>query len=430
MKFARFVFLISLMVFGRWSQAQDAALHQNAAPVPVKFEDLGALIQKNNESLKAARVNVESQQERTGHLGRSFLPRLSAASGSESFREGSSTAENKGYWSVGASINLYRGSKDAQEESIRQETLSAARLDSGLIYQQELRDARLAFWQGLTYQKLIALKLDELKKNDENLQSARRRSGAGVATNADALQFELNRTLLEQSIRALELKLDLARNRLATLLGLDSHEGLVFAGEFSLNEQPVLVSKNTQNNLEVQNLKSAQKIESLRADQASTWWRPKLDVYAKHGVPSLSDEYARALNSQTETYAGIVVSLDLGEGLDGFSEARSKRLAAKAAEFRTSKKIREVKALDQEIRHDLELTSVMIKENEKSLSKAREFLRLTQSEYARGIKNGPDLMSASKQLFEFQERFLELQRDLAMGRAALENLLAAEESSR
>lgn len=395
----------------------------------ISFGDLPKLVKEKNENIKAARVNVEAQEKRTGHFTRSFLPQVSANLGQEDFRADTIPARNQSYWRLNASVNLYRGGKDRFDEDIRETTVSIAEVDYSREYNQELQRAKKAFWGVVAVEKLIADRKEELKKNDENIKSARRRAGAGVTTTADAVQFELHKTLLIQNIKKLELEKDLNRNRLSVALGLDEHENIFIKDDFPRpSEQSDKINPlKVEEQLEIQSLRSKEKIDELRSDQSRRWWHPRVDLYASYGMPSLSDDLDRALAKEKEVVTGVLLSIDLGQGLNDSKESQAKKLEAKSASFRVAQKTREFVAVDHELRHDIRLLSELIVDVDKDVEKAAQFLKLTENEYTRGVKNGPDLLSAFQKFYEFRERRIGLYRNYFEAQAELESLLAKAE---
>lgn len=395
--------------------------------VSISFEDLPKLVSDRNENLKAARAVIKAKEERTGHLTRSFLPQLTAQIGEEDFRTDSDPARRQTNWRIGASLNLYRGGRDRLDEGIRASQTEVAKIDSAREFQSELKRARIAFWDVIATEKIIEFRRDELRKNEESLRSARRRAGAGVSTTADAVQFELYRMDLEQKIKHLELRKDLSRNRLAVALGLDEHENIAVKGDFQKVASSELKSLQLETQLDVRAQREREKIETLSAKQLGRWWHPRVDLYANYGLPALSDEFTRAARQDKETATGIILSFDLGQGLSDMAEASSKSYDARASASRAAYKAREALAMNHEIRHDVRLLAELVADNERSIEKARNFLKLTQGEYGRGLKNGPDLLAAFRQFYELQERTVDLQRDLLSSRAELESLTAKDE---
>jgi len=413
-------FLNPLFAFGQ------ADSHESPSQVrQISFADLKRMISEKNENVKASRVMIESSQARTGHLARSFLPQVSASVGEESLKVTSQPDQNERFWRIGAHVNLYRGGRDKIEEQIRKDGVEASRIESGRDSAFELKKAQDAYWNILVQSKLLAYREEELKQNEENIRSASRRAGAGVSTNADKVQFELNRADLEQAIETLRLELDFAKSQLALVLGLDQHDGIQVKDDFPQVTKDLPKGLGVEKRLVVRSAQVREELEKNRSRAASRWWQPNLDVYANYGVPALADEYERAIRQDRESVMGLRLSFDFGQGLDGRSEAKSKALEAKAFKHKLAFTVREAEAEEHKIEHYLITTAKMVAHAEKNLEKARSFLSLTKSEYQRGVKNGPDLMAASRQYFELVERRILLTRQYLEHRSAFEALYAS-----
>jgi outer membrane protein TolC len=397
-----------------------------AAPKAVSFDDLPKLVKEHNGNVQAAQASFAAQEKRTGHFARSFLPGVSAEVGSESHRAGTDPKAQREYWKIGASMNLFRGGRDQLEEQRRQESAKAAEAESHGEFAKELKEARQTYWKLVAASQLMAQREESLKRNEENLKAARRRSSTGQASSADTLQFELHQTTLKQDLKKLSLERDLMRNRLSVAIGWDEHESIEVPEQFPhpSEQSPLPEELQPEKNLEVIQLRAKERVESLAAARASRWWAPSLDLYANYGIPSLKDEQSLALRRDKEWTAGVRLAVNLGDGLESRSEAGAKALEATAQERRMRHRIREAIAEDHELRHDLMLLHELIHDADQDISKAEKFLKLTEQEYARGVKNGPDLLSAFQRYYEFMQRRTELYRDFHRSTAELLALLS------
>ena len=383
-----------------------------AAEQVVAFDDLPKLIKERNENVQAAEASVKAANSRTGSLVRSFLPQISATAGAEQFESGSSINERENFWVIQGRVNLFRGGKDRLESQIRKSNMSRSRTEYLIETGSELKEARKTFWALIAVVQVIADRKEALEKNESFIKGARRRSGAGVSTNADTIQFELHKTMLNQELKKLKLEQDLLKNRLSVALGMDDHEGLKLKGDFQHPPDEIgIPAGNARENLEVQNLTEIQKVNSLARKQASRWWLPQVDVYSKFGVPTLEDEFSAAIRQEREFTLGVAVTIDLGQGLDSRVESNAKTYEALASEKRAALRLREVKAADRVLRQDLKLLHELVHDSDNDIKKAEEFLKLTQSEHGRGVKNGPDLLGAFQKLYEFRERRTSLYKE-------------------
>ena len=86
----------------------------------------------------------------------------------------------------------------------------------------------------------------------------------------------------------------------------------------------------------------------------------------------------------------------------------------------------EAEAAFNTAQQELLLLHDLIHEGEKNVEKGAQYFSQTQDEYSRGIKNSPDVLSATNKQLEFKKRFAELRRDYAIAKAQIQSLLASE----
>lgn len=424
MKFVLSFWVVTVFSLFCHASEKKAVENDNMNSVKVQFADIPKMIKEKSGNVKAAQMNVSANEERTGHLARSFLPQINGTIGHENFKVGDRRSENKEYWSVGASVNLYRGGKDQLANQIIEKQLRLSKTDFSLSYSQEMRVAQSTYWEIVALEKMTEFRIQELKKNQENLAAAKRRAGAGVTTNADAVQFELNKSKIEQEIEQLHLSIDECKNRLAVILGIENAHEMRVSEDFPKELPFVHGDLNLNEQLDLRSIRVSQELEHLRAKSEGRWWAPQLDLYASYGIPSLSDDESTALLNEKETVIGLKLSIDLGQGLTSHSESKAKKYEARGLEYKAAQKEREVALLDKEIRHDIAVSARLLAENEKNVAKAGELLKLTQNEYARGLKNGPDLLGAVRLYYETLERSVELNYKILKSHAELQSLVA------
>jgi outer membrane protein TolC len=417
--------LISMLV-----SIPTLAQTKGGAGIRLSYEDLPRLVKEKNENVQAARSTLSANERRTGRLARSFLPSLNAHIGQEDFKTGPDPRKSQEYWKIGASINLYRGGRDRLEENYRESQVRKSQSEYSREFNDELKEARQAYWRLVAINLIIRDQEEAVNKNDLNLKSARRRTGAGVASNSDSVQFELQKSILTQNLKKMRLERDLIRNNLSVAIAVDEHESISVQEDFSPPDTNDFKSADLkiEEQLEYKIGKETEKSIALKKSQASRWWAPQVDVYANYGLPSLSDEYTRALDRHRETAVGIKLEFDINQGAEDFAESRARSFDEKSAGYRAAHRTREVVASDHELRHDLTLLGELIRDSNEDVKRAERFFKLTENEYARGVKNGPDLLQAFERLYGFRERRVSLNRDYQETKAELMSLNAKEES--
>lgn len=408
-----------------------AEVHNSAAAKrKINFEDLPKLVSEKNENVEAAKLHMNAQEFRRGRLARSLLPQISAVAGSEQFKLDNVDAKSQEYWRLEASINLYKGGRDQIEDKIRDSVFELSQKSFQGEFRNELKEARKAYWQLVALNQLIEDRKDELKKNEQSLKSARRRSGAGLATNADAAQFELHKIVLEKELIKLELKKDVSQNQLSVALTIDEHASLEVPSVFpKIPYENISKDISSDKLLAVQINKNLEFIEQLKADQASRWWLPKVDLYSSYGLPSLAEEYDRGLQKQKQWSTGLRLTVDLGQGFEDRKESQARHTEATSFKKKVAHAMREGQAQSHDLDHDIRALSAMIKDSDQDVKAAETYLKLTESEYNRGVKNGPDLLEAIKTYYEFREKRIQYYRDFYNTKAEQDSLTTTADNS-
>lgn len=394
----------------------------------IRYEDLPQLVSEHNEVVDSARLLVAAQEERSGQLARSFFPKVSVFGGVERFHTESLAAEQKGHWTVEADVNLFRGGRDHIENEIQRQHLSRSKAQFSVDLANEILEAKTAYWRLLALNQKNAELKEELQRNETNLKSSRRRIGAGLTTGADATQFELNRTLLERKVADLELSLRIERNHLAVAIGIDDASLIEVDPGFPsipptlTTEAPESQTKSIATSARIQVYSRQAEIGDLLAQRQGRWWLPQLDLYASTGLPSLSTETDRALAGEKEWTLGLRLTLDLGAGFNERVEYLAQQKESLASRRQADHVARELIGRERELTHLLKNIFDLLALSERHTKMAESFLNLTLGEYNRGVKNGPDLMEATRQYFEFRQSRIDLMRDFFSTQAELEAL--------
>lgn len=393
------------------------------------FTDLPKYVKERNDNVEAARLHMSAQESRTGRLGRSLLPQFSASAGKELFKTGSDEEKSQEYWNLEATVNLYHGGRDRIEDKIRDSTFNLSKTGFIAEYRNELKEARQYYWQIVTLNLIIANRKDALARNNESQKIAKRRAGVGLTTNADASQFELQRISLERELDKLDLEKDAALNRLSVILGLDDHKSIIVDSDFpEVTEMDLKqLDKPADELLPVKIQKNLEEIESLKAEQTARWWYPKVDLYSTYGLPSLTEEYDHAIQKRTQWSAGVRVTIDLEQGLEDRVESKARLTETSAFKRRSAAAIRKGLAASHDLSRSMAVISHLIKLADQDVQAALNFLKLTETEYNRGVKNGPDLLQATQTYYSYREKRIGYYRDYYNAKAEQDNLLSEEQ---
>ncbi|HEX4925188.1 MAG TPA: TolC family protein [Bdellovibrionales bacterium] len=391
----------------------------------VKFEELPRLIGEQNRLVRASRADLGAAETRTGALTRAFLPKLELRGGQETHKVGSLDTRTDPYWKAQAELNLYRGGRDRIESKQRLAERELAEASLSMEHKSELEKARKLYWQIAAFKELIAIQTEAIKANDEHLKAAKRKGAAGIATRADPLEFEMNRTLLEQDLKKLRLELDLAKNKLAVLIARDDHERfdvttpLGHPPENEYQEANPAIGQVS----DVRLLESRVSISKLESSKFARWWLPRVDLYGGTGLLTFRERDYAIEEDRREWFAGVKIELNFFDGLVSQNESRAKAAQAEGLRLRTEHRAHELAAQLHELKHDLRLQHDLLHDSGKTIEQAKQFLKLTLNEYGRGVKNGPDVLNAAQKYLEFQRNDIELRREYYWTQAEMLSVL-------
>lgn len=419
----RIILSFFCILFLQYAAHASEADHKKSENFKILFEDLEKLVNDKNENVEASRLQMKAQDRRTGRTARSFLPQLTLSAGQEQFKKDTLTEiKSDNYWRADASLNLFKGGRDYIEGEIRDQSYQLSQTDLQIELKNEIKKARQTYWKIVSINQLLLDTEEAIQKNEQNLKSAKKRVGAGLATATDSVQFELYKISLLREKTKLEHEKDDALNELSLILALDEHKNIEITSQYPViatqspleNQNSKFLSEKKQRNLE--------KIENLKSDQSSNWWLPKLDAYASYKLPAPSENLTDATNNDKEWVAGVKLTLDLGQAAEDQSESKARRLDTKALQHRAAYVARESRAIEHELSHHMQILVELIKNADQDVVLAQKFLKLTEDEYNRGVKNGPDLLEATQTHFEFRKKRTEYYRDYLSAQAERESL--------
>ena len=399
------VVLLSCPIFAETASGESKKL--------IKYDSLVQLVAEKNEEISASRLQMQSEQSRTGRLTRSFLPQLHLEGGYEQMKKEHLTdTPSREYWKLSASMNLLNGGRDMYEAKARNAKAGLAEISFKSDLQRNIFEAKQKYLNVLFLKKQIAMTTEALEKNEVNLRASKRRASVGTAAGGDTYQFELKKVELQRKLTELELEYDAEKNKLSVLIGEDNHKDISVEDNFpSTNSQQPgdreskihseTPTSSFADSLAVKTQNELARIEQYASSGASNWWLPKVDLYAVYELPTLSEDYNEALNREKEQFAGIKLSFELEDIFEKSSEAKAQSLNAKAAKAKSDYVARQTKAAIHEIEHDIYVVNKLLSTADQDIKLAEKFLKTTTDEYNRGVKNGPDLIGALDNYYQF-----------------------------
>jgi outer membrane protein TolC len=298
-------------------------------------------------------------------------------------------------------MNLYRGGRDALKDAVQEKETAIRMVDTQLVLRNQLSVARELYVKLASIREFKRAWAEAVKVAEQKKNSSRVKFKAGLTTNTDLLEFELHQSSLKREKRKLDKEEHELMNKLRVLLGLKEDSEIILKRSFSHPPEPGEgnFKFSAAVHPEVRKL-------SLQADQAqaiaqsmSSKWSPEVNLFASYEEYLAADKDVPGSLPRRDFATGVRLSIPIGDNLSLQNEASAKRLEASAYELQKQQSEQQVEVAYEEYLHDMTVLHELIHDSEAQLQKAKKYLSQTSIEYERGVKNGPDVLEASRTLY-------------------------------
>ncbi len=382
----------------------------------VTADNLESFVNRN-PNVMALRDRLEAAQTMKGRLGRSFLPKLVATYGQERFSTGPYDGVTQPYGGLSAELNLYNSGKDRLEDERRSHLARAAALDGVLLRYQTLAELQRGLAHHAYLVEVKGVLTEALSGNEVNLRRARRRTEAGQGTTTDLLDFRQQKLELQQELMSLEVELGVVRRMTATLLGEEPEAPLMIdfanAHPEHTKEEPVSA---TAGGLLVQRANIDRQIAALELRQQRRWWTPSFDVYGYAMRFTQKEREYNPASAREDVTVGFRFTVPFFDGGEGARAASSTSAAVRAQAHEVRARELEAHRRSQDAVQKLELAHALIHGAEESVAVMSDYRKGIMDEYARGVKNSPDVLQASKRWIEAKVRYADLKKNYQFAR--------------
>lgn len=394
----------------------------HAETLDVTFENLPQLLQARSAKLQAVELEKQAAEERKGSFGRSFLPSLELHAAQESFKTGSEPQKSQPGFGAEAKVNLFNGGRDRLEGQIRDLDAEKKSYQAQRVKAEELQRARSLFWEILYSQEHRTLLESMLQINEQNRQAAERRIRSGVATEADRMEFAMQAVDLKRKLAETKLKNEMQTRELALLLGANS--GIELKLPIQLNHshdfEAQLAHKDEDHDFLFREIALESSKQELSAQSQKQVWWPKIDAFAAYNEYNQRIEAAgpdAAKDMRKESVLGVRMTFSLENGFEAQSQAAALKKEAAAALINAQLKKAEIAIHMTNEMAELRLLHEQVHEADENILRAEKYYKLTQSEYARGVKNSPDVLGASEKFFEAKLTRAQIIKDFQLAKA-------------
>lgn len=395
------------------------AANAGAKEVRVTFNELKALVETQNERVRAASEELAAARSREGHLGRSFLPKLEAHAAQESIKIGTQDVKTQPDYGAEVRMNLYNGGRDSLRDKALGFRSQRKTFEARGRVVEELGKSRVLYWT-IVYQKNVVATLKEMIAiNAENLRAAEKRIRGGVATESDRLEFEMNAIDLKRELSEAELEIRSLSRELLVHIGANADDTLVTDSVLSHGGEWEHEVRHTHRDHDF--LVKPYEFASLEAQTAAREqgraWLPRLDAYAGWNQFNQREENFAAARDRQESVVGVRLKIDAFDGLSFRREAQALRREAEAANLIATYQRKQNEAHIEKEYDELTFLHDRVHEADENIKSAERYYRVTRSEYSRGVKNSPDVLGASEKLLAMKLKRLAMIRDFQFARS-------------
>lgn len=394
----------------------------------IKIEDIPQLVKEKNLHVAGANLLQKSADAGKNHLYRSYLPRVKAFGGHETYKTGSLETRDEPIAGVEVSVNVFHGGRDTLLDEIADTKAEISLFESSKTYLEEVRKAETAFWNLVAQREIYSIIKNAIQDNISDSRAAFSRVDAGLSTNTDKLEFEMYKVELEQELARADLGIKAYELELLNLLGLS--EGTSIETQMVVthdhNDQLVKASLNPDKNPSLRSIELRSKEALLHQAVSEKWWIPSVELFASHGLETFRERDFDAQSDRMESVVGLRVEADIFDGHQSETEAEQRAFEAEGLQAQHLQSLMELKAEVENSKAQLALNHELIHKSEESLKIAADYLRSTVDEYSRGVKNSLDMLSAREKVLEMKIRFVNLRKEYQISRAQLIELIGAD----
>lgn len=384
---------------------------------PRTWSDLQQQLRDSNPEIKAATSAEQAQQSLSRGSWAPFLPELSVSAGYA--KENTLHDKDDGYVGyLSGTWNIFRGGQDWLSTKSTSLEAQMARLETDIVRRKLHRELGETYFEAQLNLHFVSLDTEKLQFLRNQRSMAQKKINAGLTSNVDAIELDLEESTLSAEIESHQTDLKIALDKIKALIKSETPVSLqkesfprVAAADFAKLD----ISQNPR----LQKNELAQEYARRQRQISQSGYLPSVDFTAQYGrlVPQYEDPLEGA-----ESRVALLVTWNFFSGLG----TRHQTAAAHSIEeSRTHEKENlrlqletELSAISDKARELLQLRDLL----EKRQTLSQRYYDLTLSEYRRGVKNSSDLANATNNLFENKTRLMEVQKNLAVLKLKFEEL--------
>ncbi len=388
------------------------------------MEELSKNLFEKNQDVQALQKNIEAKEAESAAAKSGYFPTVNAVVGFEQNKTDDMPIVEKGQ--VGyleGQLNLFKGGKDQALRGQKNIEIQLAKLE----LESKKRDLKLELTelasQMVYLHKLQSILDEELKLTLTQKQMASKKVSAGLTSTVDNLEFQLHESEIQIEQRQINQQHEEAHQQFIKIYGEDipdSRLGQLDFSPISIIDHllKTIAPLNVEDTVDFQKSKLIEEqLESVKKEIKSEFL-PSVDFTYSVGRLTPSEVSPLKFN---ENKLAVHLTIPLFSGFDTYYKTKAASLSLQAAQHAKNQRRNDVISYFAKLKIQLFELNQLFQINEIKLVKSQSYFDMTLSEYRRGIKNSPDLVSATDRLYSTKKKRLEILKDLETLKVRVEN---------
>jgi len=341
----------------------------------------------------------------------------------EKFTTGPYQSENQPFGGIAAEINLFNSGRDRIENSIRNKEAEVAYIESALIRSQILAELKKAMSHYAYLYEIREITKNAMAQNEENLKRSLKRIDAGLASSTDLLDFKQQKIQFSQELSTLDYEVGVTERLINTLLGEEPSRELSIkfsnAHPDHSDESKILPSGKS---LITRKFELEKETTQLEFEKQRKWWAPTFDIYGYAQRFTQKEREYTPSEARNDVTLGFKFNFPIFDGGEGYRTSKATKSIVEAKKYELRGQDLKLQRQSLDAIKKLELAHNLIHGAEENVKVMNDYRKSILSEYARGVKNSPDVLQASQRWIEANIRNAEVKKNYQFAKVEAEYL--------
>lgn len=388
----------------------------------IGIEELTENLYKKNQEVLSLEKNVESKEALNQSSKSGYYPTLNAVAGFGQNKTEDLSATQKGYFGYAeGKLNLFRGFKDQSVSNQKEIDLKISQLELELKKRGLKVELTEVVSEMILLHQFQLILAEEYKTTQTQKQMAAKKVAAGLTGPVDNLEFDLRENEIQIEQKQIEQQHLEAHQKFIKLFGEEILDDLIAKTNFSsfekLNQNPSQF--NVENSLDFKKALLNEQRAEFEKNEIKSDYMPTLDFTYSFGRLSPSEDTPIRFN---ESKYAVQLTIPLFSGFETYNKSKSAFLNVSSAEKIKFQERNSIASEFNILKTKINELSSLYSINEKKIISSQKYFDLTLAEYKRGVKNSPDLVSATERLFSSKKKKYEILKELEISNIKIINL--------